>query len=98
MERMARPTADQRQTNKDYGRWFRVIEYQGPGIQFAVLGDVEPKTDRTFPNLRKAVSGINKLALDRAIAFTASVGDIAHRGSLTQYETASEILATLSSP
>jgi len=67
-------------------------------VRFAVIGDVEPKDEGTFSNLRKAVAIINELSRDGSLAFTASIGDIAHRGSVIQYETATGILSGLASP
>jgi Icc protein len=69
-----------------------------PVVQFAVVGDVEPKKDVSFANFRKTVACINRMAENRAFAFTASVGDICHQGSLYQYETATETLNDLSCP
>jgi len=80
------------------GGTLKTMTYSMPRIQFAVIGDVEPKGDTSFSNLRKTVTCINQMATHGSISFTASVGDICHRGSIAQYETASELLSDLSCP
>ena len=67
-------------------------------LRFAVLGDAEPKPEPQFPNLAAAVADINKLAQQQKIDFVAGIGDIAHKGSLIQYENATPVLQQLTMP
>ena len=67
-------------------------------LRFAVLGDAEPKPEPQFPHLAAAVADINALAQRETIHFVAGIGDIAHKGTLVQYENATPVLQQLSLP
>ncbi|WP_240901133.1 metallophosphoesterase [Thioalkalivibrio sp. XN8] len=67
-------------------------------LRFAVLGDAEPKPEPEFPNLAAAVSDVNALAADGRLDFVVGVGDIAHKGTLVQYENAAAVLEQLELP
>lgn len=64
-------------------------------VHFALLGDVEPKPDPDFSNLEKAVEAINKINEKTPFDFVAGIGDIPHKGTLIQYEGATESLKKL---
>jgi hypothetical protein len=65
-------------------------------LRFAVLGDAEPKPLAEFPNLAAAVADVNALAARERLDFVVGVGDIAHKGTLLQYEAATPVLQALS--
>lgn len=67
-------------------------------LRFAVLGDAEPKPLAEFPNMAAAVRDVNALAARDGIDFVVGVGDIAHKGTLIQYEAATPVLQELSLP
>lgn len=67
-------------------------------LRFAVLGDAEPKPEPQFPNLAAAVADINSLAQQQKIDFVAGIGDIAHKGTLIQYQNATPVLQQLTMP
>ncbi len=67
-------------------------------LRFAVLGDAEPKPEPQFPNLAAAVDDVNKLAAKMPIDFVVGVGDIAHKGTLVQYENSTPVLQRLHKP
>lgn len=67
-------------------------------LRFAVLGDAEPKPEAKFPNMAAAVADINQLAAQQQLDFVIGVGDIAHKGTLVQYENATPVLQQLSLP
>ena len=67
-------------------------------LRFAVLGDAEPKPEPLFPNLAAAVADINKFSDKNRLDFVVGVGDIAHKGTLVQYENATPILQQLHKP
>uniref|UniRef100_A0A486XSP7 Ser/Thr protein phosphatase family protein, calcineurin-like superfamily n=1 Tax=Rheinheimera sp. BAL341 TaxID=1708203 RepID=A0A486XSP7_9GAMM len=67
-------------------------------LRFAVLGDAEPKPEAAFPNMAAAVADINQLAAQQQLDFVIGVGDIAHKGTLVQYENATPVLQQLSLP
>lgn len=67
-------------------------------LRFAVLGDAEPKPEPRFPNLAAAVADINSLVQQQKIDFVAGIGDIAHKGTLIQYENATPVLQKLTMP
>lgn len=67
-------------------------------LRFAVLGDAEPKPLAEFPNMAAAVADVNALAARERIDFVVGVGDIAHDGTLIQYEAATPVLQALSLP
>lgn len=67
-------------------------------LAFAVLGDAEPKPEPQFPNMAAAVVDINRLATQQRLDFVVGVGDIAHKGTLVQYENATPVLQQLSLP
>jgi 3',5'-cyclic-AMP phosphodiesterase len=69
-----------------------------PVLRFAVLGDAEPKPEPRFPHMQAAVSQINAMSESLAIDFVAGVGDIAHKGTLIQYEAATAVLRNLILP
>ncbi len=65
-------------------------------LRFAVLGDAEPKPRAEFPNMAAAVADVNTLAAREGLDFVVGVGDIAHKGTLIQYEAATPVLKALS--
>lgn len=67
-------------------------------LRFAVLGDAEPKPEARFPHMAAAVEHVNELAESTRIDFVAGVGDIAHKGTVIQYENATSVLEELSLP
>lgn len=67
-------------------------------LRFAVLGDAEPKPEPKFPNLAAAVADVNKFAEKNRLDFVVGVGDIAHKGTLIQYENATPVLQQLKKP
>lgn len=67
-------------------------------LRFAVLGDAEPKPDPVFPGLQQAVADVNAMGKRTRLDFIVGVGDIAHKGTLVQYEAASAVLAQLERP
>lgn len=67
-------------------------------LRFAVLGDAEPKPEPQFPGLAAAVNDVNRLAQKQDLDFVVGVGDIAHKGTLVQYENATEVLSELDLP
>jgi len=67
-------------------------------LRFAVLGDAEPKPRAEFPNLEAAVRDVNALAARGRMDFVVGVGDIAHDGTLLQYENATPVLQRLVPP
>jgi 3',5'-cyclic-AMP phosphodiesterase len=60
-----------------------------------VLGDAEPKPEAAFPNLDLAVDHVNVLAASGRMDFVVGVGDIAHKGTVIQYENATPVLQKL---
>lgn len=69
-----------------------------PILRFAILGDAEPKPDPLFPHLGAAVDDVNALAATQSLDFVLGVGDIAHKGTVIQYEGASQELERLALP
>lgn len=67
-------------------------------LRFAILGDAEPKPEPQFPNLDAAVQQVNSLAASSRLDFVVGVGDIAHKGTLIQYENATPVLQNLTLP
>lgn len=67
-------------------------------LRFAVLGDAEPKPEPQFPHLAAAVDDVNALATKTRLDFVVGVGDIAHKGTLVQYENSTPVLQKLSKP
>ena len=67
-------------------------------LRFAVLGDAEPKPKAEFPGVSAAVDDVNRLAEDGTMDFVVGVGDIAHKGTVIQYENVTPILQRLSLP
>lgn len=67
-------------------------------LRFAVLGDAEPKPLAEFPNMAGAVADVNALAGRERMDFVVGVGDIAHKGTLLQYEAATPVLQALTLP
>jgi hypothetical protein len=67
-------------------------------LRFAVLGDAEPKPDPVFPGVEAAVSDVNALAAQGRIDFVVGVGDLAHKGTVIQYENVTPILQRLTRP
>lgn len=67
-------------------------------LRFAVLGDAEPKPEPQFPHLAAAVQDVNRLATQTKLDFVVGVGDIAHKGTLVQYDNASPVLQQLTLP
>lgn len=67
-------------------------------LSFAVLGDAEPKPEAAFPGVSAAVDEVNQLAQERSLDFVIGVGDIAHKGTLIQYDNVTPVLQRLSLP
>jgi 3',5'-cyclic-AMP phosphodiesterase len=67
-------------------------------LRFAVLGDAEPKPLAEFPHMAAAVRDVNDLATRQAVDFVIGVGDIAHDGTLLQYDAATPVLQELTLP
>lgn len=67
-------------------------------IRFAVLGDAEPKPKPEFPNVEAAVQDVNRLARQQKVDFVLGVGDIAHKGTLLQYDNVTPVLQELYLP
>lgn len=67
-------------------------------LRFAVLGDAEPKPLAEFPNMKAAVADVNALAARTKLDFVVGIGDIAHDGTLIQYEAATPVLQDLKLP
>ncbi len=67
-------------------------------LRFAVLGDAEPKPLAEFPHMAAAVRDVNALAKRERLDFVVGVGDIAHDGTVLQYEAATPVLQELTLP
>jgi len=67
-------------------------------LRIAFLGDGEPKPLAEFPGMAAAVEQVNTLAKTLPIDFVIGVGDIAHKGTVIQYEAATKVLQKLSPP
>lgn len=67
-------------------------------LRFAVLGDAEPKPEPQFPHMAAAVADVNQLATTLPLDFVVGVGDIAHKGTLIQYQNATAVLEQLELP
>lgn len=67
-------------------------------LRFAVLGDAEPKPEPQFPHMAAAVADVNQLAKTLPLDFVVGVGDIAHKGTLIQYQNATAVLEQLELP
>ncbi|WP_376697119.1 metallophosphoesterase family protein [Wenzhouxiangella sp. EGI_FJ10305] len=67
-------------------------------LRFAVLGDAEPKPEPQFPNMAAAIDHVNRMADSMHIDFVVGVGDIAHKGTVVQYENATAELRRLALP
>lgn len=67
-------------------------------LRFAVLGDAEPKPEPQFPHLAAAVVDVNRLATQTKLDFVVGVGDIAHKGTLVQYDNVTPVLQQLTLP
>lgn len=67
-------------------------------LRFAVLGDAEPKPEPQFPNLAAAVDQVNRMAKSERLDFVVGVGDVAHKGTVVQYENATAELERLALP
>ena len=67
-------------------------------LRFAVLGDAEPKPEPQFPHMAAAVADVNQLATILPLDFVVGVGDIAHKGTLIQYQNATAVLEQLELP
>jgi 3',5'-cyclic-AMP phosphodiesterase len=67
-------------------------------LRFAVLGDAEPKPLAEFPHMAAAVRDVNALAERQRLDFVVGVGDIAHEGTLVQYEASVPVLQALTLP
>ena len=73
-------------------------QQQGTVLRFAVLGDAEPKPKAEFPGVAAAVQDINAMAEKSRLDFVVGVGDIAHKGTLLQYDNVTPVLQQLSLP
>jgi len=69
-----------------------------PALRFVVLGDAEPKPEAAFPHMAAAVADINQLIPSLQFEFALGVGDIAHKGTMLQYEQATPVLQALKLP
>lgn len=67
-------------------------------LRIAMLGDAEPKPLAEFPNMAAAITQINELHANDPFDFVIGVGDIAHKGTLIQYEAATAELTRLEAP
>lgn len=67
-------------------------------VRFAVLGDAEPKPEPAFPGVAAAVRDVNALAEAGRIDFVIGVGDLAHKGTVIQYENVTPVLQQLTRP
>jgi 3',5'-cyclic-AMP phosphodiesterase len=67
-------------------------------LRFAVLGDAEPKPDPLFPGVEAAVKHVNGMATTGRIDFVVGVGDLAHKGTVVQYENVTPVLKQLTRP
>lgn len=67
-------------------------------LQFAVLGDAEPKPLAEFPYLTRAVQDVNELTVRDSLDFVIGVGDLPHKGTMLQYENITPVLQALSLP
>src|SRR6056297_1133215 len=67
-------------------------------LRFAVLGDAEPKPEPRFPGVDAAVQDVNSIAARGRIDFVVGVGDLAHKGTVVQYENVTPLLQGLSRP
>ena len=70
----------------------------GKVLSFAVLGDAEPKPEPQFPNVAAAVADVNQLSGPLQLDFVVGVGDIAHKGTLLQYDNVTPVLQQLTLP
>lgn len=73
-------------------------QQQSTVLRFAVLGDAEPKPKAEFPGVAAAVQDINAMAEKSRLDFVVGVGDIAHKGTLLQYDKVTPVLQQLSLP
>lgn len=67
-------------------------------LRIAIIGDAEPKPLAEFPHMAAAVEHINEMAKTTHIDFVMGVGDIAHKGTIVQYEAATEVLTKFERP
>lgn len=75
-----------------------LFSFASTTVSFAVLGDAEPKPKAEFPHMAQAVADINQLTPRLNLQFVLGVGDIAHKGTLLQYEQATPVLQQLQLP
>lgn len=73
-------------------------QQQATALRFAVLGDAEPKPKAEFPGVAAAVQDINALTAENRLDFVVGVGDIAHKGTLLQYDNVTPVLQQLTLP
>lgn len=71
---------------------------EGVALRFAVLGDAEPKPHPVFPGVAAAVRDVNAMAETGRIDFVVGVGDLAHDGTVIQYENVTPVLQQLTQP
>lgn len=69
-----------------------------PILAFAILGDGEPKPLAEFPHWSAAVDHVNALSREQPLRFVAGIGDIPHKGTLVQYEAATQVIKKLQLP
>lgn len=67
-------------------------------LSFVVLGDAEPKPVAEFPHMAAAVADINQLIPSLDLEFALGVGDIAHKGTMLQYDQSTPVLQALNLP
>jgi hypothetical protein len=75
-----------------------IMARESVSLRFAVLGDAEPKPDPFFPGVIAAVEDVNSLAASGRIDFVVGVGDLAHKGTVVQYENITPALQRLTRP
>jgi hypothetical protein len=80
------------------GAAFSDTAVDATSLRFAVLGDAEPKPEPLFPGVQAAVADVNALATSGRIDFVVGVGDLAHKGTVVQYENVTPVLQRLTRP
>lgn len=67
-------------------------------LRLVFIGDAEPKPNPEFPHMAEAVRQINAMHTESPFRLAIGVGDIAHKGTIVQYEAATEVLKMLDMP
>lgn len=84
-----------RRLNNRFGSNISTVFDIDAAVRFGILGDVEPKPNPEFGNLRHAVELLNDLHEDFPLDFVAGIGDIPHKAKESHYEIATSILKEL---